>query len=1008
MENQSDHNQQSIDGGQGVQVNHPQAPVIQAIDSPITIHNHNYGTSQPEPTVRETPQNLKAASRDTLCPYRDLRSFQEEDECLFFGRETFTTELEQALQRQSLVTVIGPSGSGKSSVVFAGLVPRLRPQGTWLIQSFRPSDDLIGKNPFKALAAALVPLLTLEMSQTDQLEEIPKLADKLQQGTVALVDVIQKILQKHPHHSHLLLIGDQFEELYANHFTEPDQVTEQHQFIDILLEAVQTLPRQLKLIVTLRADFLSFALNYPPLGDALQHSPPLLLGAMTDEELRSTIEKPLQQRQVQIADGLTERILEDVRQAPGNLPLLEFALTQLWGKQTEGRLTHQAYDEIGGVRQALANYAEETYAQFDDREQLQIQRIFLQLVRPGAASDDTRRLATRDEMGSDKWALVTQLANQRLVVTSRDRISEVDTVELVHEALIREWERLQQWMQDNRLFRIWQHRLRSLMGQWEETDHNEGVLLRGAPLAEAQTWLAEREQEISDAEKAFIKASVKRRDHARTLLVWGLAGVAGVALVLVGVVANNLYLSREKERLYQQFAYCPTEKGRPGETVGDKGTCFRNLKTSGEVGVFLSSTNFQLDQGREAFKKKDYEKAKKLFEEATYGDRTDPVPQIFLNNTLARQHNESLGLKPLKLAVVTSVDYYESAAMSVLWGVADAQTEFNQKRKETQNPLMEIVIVNDENEPEAARKIAKDLVDDPNVLGVIGHHASESTFEAQKIYKAVNMPIISATSSSSRLEGKQFFRIIGSTRKAAERYANHIRKSLGLDKIVVLYKEDSKYSNALKDDFNEEFPKQKGKILENIEIGSDGFKIAEKLKEIVSKHETKAALIISSVKTNSMSIAINRYNAELPTDQKLQLLGTISLSERETLAKGAKAIEGMILVKPCLPSSSDYVNKAAERWGQTYPGDKGTPALDWRTVASYDATQAFAKAITLSKTVTRDEILQQLKSPSFSLKKEETSGFGLKWDLSGDRSNANQKYCVVQVKNGRFLELGSN
>jgi WD40 repeat protein len=558
MENQSNPNQQSIDNGQGFQVNDPTAPIVQGNQNTVNFIYQN--VPLPESNASEPLQTR--IDPNLSCPYRGLLPFREEDECLFFGRETFTAELEHTLQRQSLVTIIGSSGSGKSSVVFAGLVPLLRRQGTWLIQAFRPSDDRIHSNPFKALAAALVPLLTPEMNQIDQLEEIPKLADKLQEGTVTLVDVIQKILQNHPNHQHLLLIADQFEEVYATH------VPGQDQFIDGLLAAVQALPRQLKLIVTIRADFLSFALNYPPLGDALQKYPPQLLGAMTSEELRSAIEKPLQKQQIDIAEGLIERILSDIRKEPGNLPLLEFALTELWAKQSQGTLTHQAYQDIGGVTKALANYAEAIYDQFSEPEKPQVRRIFLQLVRPGDEADDTRRLARADEVGEENWSLVTRLADHRLVVTNRDETSGVKTVELVHEALIREWERLHQWMENSRAFRTWQRRLRSARERWIQYK-DDGALLRGAFLAESEGWMQQRSQEIGQQERAFIQSSVQLRDRSRRHLIRGLAGISIVTSVLaasVGLAAWNANRQRtiaEAERLsvnaLQQFEVAPIE-----------------------------------------------------------------------------------------------------------------------------------------------------------------------------------------------------------------------------------------------------------------------------------------------------------------------------------------------------------------------------------------------------------------------------------------------------------------
>ena len=154
---------------------------------------------------------------------------------------------------------------------------------------------------------------------------------------------------------------------------------------------------------------------------------------------------------------MTDRILTDVNREPGNLPLLEFALTQLWEKQKQGILTHDAYEKIGHVAKGLANHAEDVYARLSPAEQQQTQQIFLRLVRPGEGTDNARRLATRDEV--ENWNLVTRLANDRLLVTGRNEQTGNETVEVVHEALLQKWERLHKWINDNRAFLAWRQRL---------------------------------------------------------------------------------------------------------------------------------------------------------------------------------------------------------------------------------------------------------------------------------------------------------------------------------------------------------------------------------------------------------------------------------------------------------------------------------------------------------------------------------------------------------------------
>ncbi|WP_017318556.1 nSTAND1 domain-containing NTPase [Mastigocladopsis repens] len=508
------------------------------------------------------------------CPYRGLFAFQEEDTHLFFGREQFTQDLETASKRKPLVAVVGPSGSGKSSVVFAGLIPRLRQDSNvgWQIVSFRP-----GNNPFEALAGAMAELtlspdspkedcpvvedspsgvtqaiassfgeaLSLLCFQGDNLNKYinqnPKLNIRrlielkleiaLRQDNKALYKIIESFVQQNPK-TRLLLIADQFEELYT---LCPEE--ERQGILDTLLNAVRLAPA-FTLVLTLRSDFYGYVLSYRPFSDALQGAV-LNLEPMSREELRAAIEQPAAQMQVRLENELTNKIINDVGEQSGRLPLLEFALTQLWSKQTDGWLAHQDYKEIGGVDEALAIHAEAVYAQLCEADRTRARRVFMQLVCLKEGMEATRRLATRDQVKSENWDLVTRLADARLMVTNHNESSGEETVEIVHEALIRSWGRLEQWIQLDGGFRHWQEQLRSAIRQWESSGQDEGALLRAKPLADAQYWQHKRIDELSVGEKHFIELSLALRDNElkkhkrrrqRQLTILGL--IAGLILVL--------------------------------------------------------------------------------------------------------------------------------------------------------------------------------------------------------------------------------------------------------------------------------------------------------------------------------------------------------------------------------------------------------------------------------------------------------------------------------------------
>lgn len=483
------------------------------------------------------------------CPYRGLSAFREEDAPFFFGREAFTNQLTAAIHRKQLVAVIGASGSGKSSVVFAGLIPQLRSSGTgilpvlekenWLIISYRPGD-----RPFFSLATALIPQLEPHLSETDQLVESNKLATALDSQDLRLSDVIDRILRKHSDRSQLLLAIDQFEELYTlshNH-------RESQRWLDSLLTAIQGIP-QLTIVLTLRADFLGQALSYRPFADALQNAD-VKLGPMNREELNRAIAQPAQKVGMLIEEGLTERILDAVEGEPGNLPLLEFALTLLWEKPRNGRLNHAAYKEIGGVESALALHAQDVYDKLNSKEQRIAKRIFLELTQLGAGTEDTRRQVLKqdllahggpetgffDENTSLKLAdsiknpvslvdsealvesVIQQLAAAKLIVTSElvQGLTPTATVDVVHEALIRHWPLLRRWVEENREKLLRQRAIEAAALEWQQQGEPEELayLLQGPKLAEAESFLHSEFEGISLSKlgKEYIIVSQAARD----------------------------------------------------------------------------------------------------------------------------------------------------------------------------------------------------------------------------------------------------------------------------------------------------------------------------------------------------------------------------------------------------------------------------------------------------------------------------------------------------------------
>ncbi|NCR56175.1 MAG: S-layer homology domain-containing protein [Microcystis aeruginosa L211-07] len=521
----------------------------------ITITNYYYREE-----ARIAPADSADVADDNLpCPYRGLFHFGPGDAEYFFGRESFIKSLFQATQTRNFIPLLGASGSGKSSVVLAGLVPKLQQEGHWQFTHFRPGSD-----PFHALALALVPLYTTNLNETERIAQARQLANYLRNDDISFADVVAQIQHNYPS-ERVLLIADQFEELYT---LCPDETTRRN-----FLDKLTTSPFErggMVLVLTMRADFLGNALSYRPFADVLQNTD-LKLGPMNREELTEVIEKPAQKLGVTFEAELVKRILDDVESEPGNLPLLEFALTELWQRRQGKQLTHVAYTEIGEVQGALARHANEEYHKLSEAHREQMRRIFIQLVRPGEGREDTRRLATKAELGEVSWALVKQLADARLVVTSRSEEAQVETVEVVHEALIRNWGELRGWMDTDRVFRAWQERLRAGMYQWQQIENgdvtgwDESRLLRGTALAEAEEKLKQRPEDLSEGELFYIQVSVKLRDkeqrrrervRRQTVYVYVLAG-GSILILALGILIQwqNAEKRKEINNLERQLEY---------------------------------------------------------------------------------------------------------------------------------------------------------------------------------------------------------------------------------------------------------------------------------------------------------------------------------------------------------------------------------------------------------------------------------------------------------------------
>ncbi len=443
---------------------------------------------------------IKSESKDA--PYKGLRHFDEADSPRFFGRERLVASLAGHMAEYHWLTVVGASGCGKSSLVRAGLIPALRagspllspPKSHWSIQVLTPT-----LHPLEALAVSLTrsaPTLLATMSLNDDLARDQRTLRVYAHRMV-------------PENERLLLVIDQFEEL----FTLCRDEAERKPFIDNLLTATACeLDRPIYVIVALRADFYAHCAQYPNLREALSQRQEYI-GPMTTEEMRQAIEGPAQREGWELEPGLGELILRDVGSEPGGLPLLSHALLETWERRRGRTLTFEGYASCGGVHGAIAQTAGTVFHQLPPEGQQIARHIFLQLTELGEGTQDTRRRVTLDELVQGRadavkiHEVLNTLAEARLVTLGEN------TAEVAHEALIREWPQLREWLnQDREALRL-RRQLTAAAQEWEKMNRDRGELYRGLRLAQTSEWVKIGASELNPLEHEFLEASRVQQEH---------------------------------------------------------------------------------------------------------------------------------------------------------------------------------------------------------------------------------------------------------------------------------------------------------------------------------------------------------------------------------------------------------------------------------------------------------------------------------------------------------------
>ncbi|MDI6102325.1 hypothetical protein QLQ12_27275 [Actinoplanes sp. NEAU-A12] len=466
----------------------------------------------------------ETAGAGTEPPYRGLAAYQPDDELWFFGRERLVNELLDSLASRRVLAVFGPSGSGKSSVLRAGLLPRIARDGLssdcgWPVALMAPGAD-----PLTGLVRAVATSLTVPVAD---------LVTELMRDPGALDTAVGKALAGEPDEVELLLVVDQFEES----FTQCGDDVRRRAFFAALLDAAQAEDSRVRVVLGVRADFYARCAQYPELVGALRDAQ-TLVGPMSPAELRDALVKPAERAGLRVEGTLVSTVVAQLADRPGVLPLASHAMVQAWHRRRGHTITLAGYEAAGGLDGAIAHSADAIYSVLGPARQRTIRRVLLRLVDIGDDALVTRRRVTRTEFDDDPdvATVIDRLVTARLLTVTRD------TVEISHEALVQAWPRLRGWVDDDqdglRLHRMLTH----AAADWEALGRDDSALYRGTRLARAADWWAEHPDAVTGRERDFLdrslalqrRARTARRHRRRALL----AGLLAVVVVVSGLAVT--------------------------------------------------------------------------------------------------------------------------------------------------------------------------------------------------------------------------------------------------------------------------------------------------------------------------------------------------------------------------------------------------------------------------------------------------------------------------------------
>jgi ABC-type branched-subunit amino acid transport system substrate-binding protein len=642
----------------------------------------------------------------------------------------------------------------------------------------------------------------------------------------------------------------------------------------------------------------------------------------------------------------------------------------------------------------------------DDDQQLSVEELVRsRIIQNWQSQDDPEHLRTiRDRIFSNKQPadLLLELYEKILRKREIEEDNSPGQIELRLSGLVvkqngnlRVYNRIYEFVFDNNWVNQALANLRPYANEltaWLESNRqNKSHLLQGQKLRQAQAWAEHKQLLVEDYQFLYASQELATRRQQRLVL-----GLAPVILILV-LGLSYWELSKNNSVTNNPPVPTPSITEQP-----EQQHLVSPFLSEGERTLFSGSENPSRAQGFKAFQEKRYTDAVNDFERAKQALPFDPELQIYDNNAKAYKQGN-----PLTLAVVLPDTNNEAdISKELLRGVALAQDKFNNLGGVSQR-FLNIVIANDGRDKTQVPKVATELIENQNILGVIGDYTSQNSTATLPQYESAGIAMISPGSTSASLHSRVFFRTVLSNKVNAAKLVDYARNQ-GYKRVVIFYNPDDIYSKNVKEEFEKLFKDKNGEVIDTPNLADASLDIPTEISKIKEKNADAIVLfpnteltpvafpIARTVAARAVAIAHAVAIARAQGSKKLPLLGGTSLYNQDTLKSGGDAFEDLVISVDWFAeekNSKDFADEARKRWGGQ---------ISWRTATAYDATQAFIKAISMSNNPTHQTVLQKLKSPDFNVPAKETSGYSLSFNEKGDRQQEPVLVKVVKGSDGLF------